>query len=159
MATVAQVAKAALQRILFQASEAPLEADEYQDFIFAMNNFMTALAATGVNLGYTVVANLGDTVTIPVGALRSLIANMAVEVAPDYSAAIPEALALAAREGMTAMRMLGQTMAGSRLPGTLPVGSGNEGQYNSNYHFYRELENTILTEGTDSIALELNTNA
>ena len=38
MATVAQVAKASLQRILVQASEAPLEADEYADFIFAMNN-------------------------------------------------------------------------------------------------------------------------
>ena len=40
MATVAQVAKASLQRILVQASESLLEPDEYQDYIFALNNFV-----------------------------------------------------------------------------------------------------------------------
>ena len=45
MATVAQVAKSSLQRILVQASEAPLETDEYQDFIFSMNNYMAELDA------------------------------------------------------------------------------------------------------------------
>ena len=158
MATVAQVAKASLQRILVQGSEAPLQADEYQDYIFAMNNYMTSLAASGINLGYTVVSNLSDTVTIPVGALRGLIANMAVEVAPDYSAPISEALALAAREGLNAMRMLGQTMAGSRYPSTLPVGSGNEGMWNTNNsHFYVHEEDSILAEGVGTIGLEVDT--
>ena len=158
MATVAQVAKASLQRILVQGSEAPLQADEYQDFIFAMNNYMTALAASGINLGYTIVTGLADTVTVPVGALRGLIDNMAIEVAPDYSAPVSEALALAAREGMTAMRMLGQTMAGTRYPGTLPIGSGNEGWGNTmNSHFYSSLEDSILAEGVGTIALEENT--
>jgi hypothetical protein len=84
MATVAQVAKASLQRILVQASEAPLEPDEYQDYIFALNNYMTQLDAQGIVLGYTVVDSLGDEVTVPTGALRGIIANMAIEVAPDY---------------------------------------------------------------------------
>ena len=142
MATVAQVAKASLQRILVQGSEAPLQADEYQDYIFAMNNYMTSLAASGINLGYTV----------------GLIANMAVEVAPDYSAPISEALAVAAREGLNAMRMLGQTMAGSRYPFTLPVGSGNEGMWNTNNsHFYAGEEDSILAEGVGTIGLEANT--
>ena len=119
---------------------------------------MTSLAASGINLGYTVVSNLSDTVTIPVGALRGLIANMAVEVAPDYSAPISEALALAAREGLTAMRMLGQTMAGSRYPSTLPVGSGNEGMWNTNNsHFYAGEEDSILAEGVGTIGLEVDT--
>ena len=83
MATVAQVAKASLQRILVQASEAPLEPDEYQDYIFALNNYMAQLDAQGVMLGYTVVDSLGDEVTVPTGALRGIIANMAIEVAPD----------------------------------------------------------------------------
>ena len=60
MATVAQVAKSSLQRILVQASEAPLEPDEYQDFIFSMNNYMAELDAQGIQLGYTVVTDLGD---------------------------------------------------------------------------------------------------
>ena len=75
MATAAQVVKAALQRILVQGDEADLEASEYQDSIFAMNNYMLDLDASGITLGYTEVSNLGDEITIPTGALRGLIAN------------------------------------------------------------------------------------
>jgi len=116
MATVAQVAKAALQRILVQASEAPLEPDEYQDFIFAMNNYMAELDAAGISLGYTVVSDLGDEVTIPTGALRGLIANMAIEVAPDYNGVISVGLQRAARDGLNTMRLLGQRISTTKMP-------------------------------------------
>ena len=158
MATVAQVAKASLQRILVQASEAPLEADEYQDFIFAMNNYMTSLDAAGVHLGYTVVSGLADEVTVPVGALRGLIANMAIEVAPDYGGVVSDALVLQAREGLQAMRMIGQTIGGTRYPSTLPVGSGNsDNGYGVSWSFYPDSEAAILGETTGTIGLESDT--
>jgi hypothetical protein len=138
MATVAQVAKAALQRILVQASEAPLEPDEYQDFIFAMNNYMAQLDAQGISLGYTEVSDLGDTVTIPTGALRGLIANMAIEVSPDYGGVISEGLVVAARQGLQTMRVIGRGISG---------------------HFYPDREAEILAESTGAIGLEVNTNA
>ena len=159
MATVAQVAKASLQAILVQASEAPLEADEYQDFIFAMNNYMNSLAAKGLNLGYTAVSDLGDEVTVPAGALTGIIANMAIQSVPYYGGVVTPELALTAREGMQAMRHLGQIIIPTRLPNTLPVGSGNEdNQFGNGLHFYPEIEPTILTEVNGSIALEVSTN-
>ena len=121
MATVAQVAKASLQRILVQASEAPLEADEYADFIFAMNNYMGELDAQGVKLGFTTVSGLGDEVTIPTGALRGVIANLAIEVAPDYNGIVSQGLVKAAKEGMNTMRLIGQTITKSEMPSTLPL--------------------------------------
>lgn len=158
MATVAQVARASLQRILVQASEAPLEADEYQDFIFAMNNYMTSLDAAGVHLGYTVVSGLADDVTVPVGALRGLIANLAIEVAPDYGGVVSDALVLQAREGLQAMRMIGQTIGGTRYPSTLPVGSGNsDNGYGVSWSFYPDSEAAILGETTGTIGLESDT--
>ena len=105
MATVAQVAKASLQRILVQASEAPLQPDEYADFIFAMNNYMGELDAQGVKLGFTTVSGLGDEVTIPTGALRGVIANLAIEVSPDYNGIVSPGLVKAAKEGMNTMRL------------------------------------------------------
>lgn len=159
MATAAQVVKASLQRILVQASEAPIEASEAQDFIFAMNNYMLDLDARGVTLGYTEVDDLGDEITIPSGALRGLIANMAVEVAPDYDGTVTDALAKSAREGLNTMRLLGQTMPESEYPSTLPIGSGNEdcaGRRTS--HFYPDREAEILAETTGAIGLEVNTN-
>ena len=159
MATVAQVAKASLQRILVQASEAPLEPDEYQDFIFSMNNYMSELDASGVQLGYTTVSDLGDEVTIPTGALRGLIANMAVEVAPDYNGVISAGLAKAARDGFNTMRLIGQSIGKSRYPCTLPIGSGNENNdFGLSGHFFPDQESSILAETTGAIALETNTN-
>ena len=158
MATVAQVAKSSLQRILVQASEAELEPDEYQDFIFAMNNFMLSLDADGVTLGYTEVANLGDEVTIPTGALRGLIANMAIEVAPDYNGTISQGLIVAATEGMKSCEKIGQRIPTSFMPSTLSVGSGNESDdegLTSNFYPSRQAE--ILAETTVAIGLEQNT--
>lgn len=154
MATVAQVAKASLQRILVQASEAPLEADEYNDFIFALNNYMLSLDASGVKLGYTEVQNLGDEVTVPVGALRGIIANMAIEVAPDYGGEITQGLINAAQNGLKAMRRLGQTIGATAYPSTLPAGSGNHDGSSRDNVFYPDLEAAILSETTGAISLE-----
>ena len=154
VATAAQVVKASLQRILVQASEAPIQADEAQDFIFAMNNYMLALDAEGISLGYTVVANLGDEITVPVGALRGMIANLAIEVAPDYNGEISAGLQKAAIEGMVAMRRLGRVAMVSAYPGNLPIGSGNEWGVRGTSHFYPDSEATILAETTGSIGLE-----
>jgi len=158
MATVSQVATAALKRILVEADESPLEASEYSDFIDSMNNYMLALDAEGIQLGYTVVSGLGDEVTVPVGALRGIIANMAIEVSPDYGGQISAGLISAARDGMRAMTRLGVSIGATRYPSTLPVGSGNEGNYSSlEGHFYPDEEAQILSEVTGSIGLESNT--
>lgn len=157
MATVQQVATAALRKILVQASEAELEPDEYQDFIFAMNNFMAALDADGISLGYTAVENLGDLVTVPSGALRGLIDNMAVESAPDYDGVVTPALAVAAAEGIKTMRLIGSTVPTSYYPDTLPRGSGNDGGNWMYDRFYHSSEADILAETNGAIALEDNT--
>jgi hypothetical protein len=157
MATVQQVATAALRKILVQASEAELEPDEYQDFIFAMNNFMAALDVDGISLGYTAVENLGDIVTIPSGALRGLIDNMAVESAPDYDGVVTPALAVAAAEGIKTMRLIGSTVPTSYYPDTLPRGSGNDNSTWMYDRFYHSSEADILAETNGAIALEDNT--
>ena len=159
MATVAQVAKAALQKILVQASESALEPSEYQDFIFTMNNFMLDLDAGGVSLGYTEVSNLGDTVTIPPGALQGLIYNTALLCAPEYDGEVTPTLMRIAHESLKTMRKLGRSIPTSSYPGTLSIGSGNEGNFNyRNSHFFNDQEAAILAETTGSIGLESSTN-
>lgn len=160
MATVAQVAKASLQKILVQATEAPLEASELQDFIFTMNNFMLDLDANGVTLGYTVVSDVGDDVTIPTGALRGLIYNMAVECAPEYDGVITPFTQKIADSGMKTMQKIGQSVPTSAYPSTLPIGHGNEGTGTLwTNHFYPDQEELILAETTGAIALESGTEA
>ena len=155
-----QVTKAILQEILVRSVEAPLEADEFQDTIFAMNNYMAALDADGIHLGYTVVENLGDDITIPMGALQGLISNVAILLATQFNAQVSPSLSAKAKMGLNAMRHLGVTIAPMSYPGTLPIGSGNEGYWNSGFrggHFYPETPDEALTETGNNIALETNT--
>ena len=158
MATAGQVIKAALQKILVQASEAPLEADEYADAILSMNTYMLDLDAQGVSLGYTEVTAIDDEVTIPTGALRGLIYNLAEEVAPEYDGLVTQTLSLIAQRGEETMRILGQTIGGTLYPSTLPIGSGNYEHGFNSPKFYPEAEDTILAETTGSISLETDTN-
>lgn len=157
MATANQVIKAALQKILVQAADAPFEADEAQDAIFTMNNFMLDLDASGVSLGYTEVSNGGDEITIPPGALRGLIYNLARELAQEYNRPItPVALDIAAK-GLETMRKLGQRIGQMNYGGTLPRGSGNYDYTFRNSAFYRDREQEILAETTGAIGLETGT--
>lgn len=158
MATAAQVINTSLKRILVQGAEADLQPDEYEDAIFAMNALVLAWDAEGINLGYTWVNDLGDEVTVPTGALRGLIANLAIEIAPDYNGEVSTALAKAAERGMTAIRLLGQSIPTSFFPCTLPVGSGNSRSV-FDRTFYPCSEEEILAETTGAISLETGTDA
>ncbi len=143
-----------------QDAEAPLEASETQDAIFAMNNYMLDLDASGITLGYTEVANLGDQITIPTGALRGLIANLAIEMAPDFGGQITAGLQRAAVEGLNTMRKISRVSVVTLHPSTLPLGAGNVGSDSFDAgRFYPGPEANILAETTGSIGLESGTEA
>jgi len=154
MANAGQVVKAILQEILTQATEADLEPSEIQDTIFAMNNYMTAEAVNGIDLGYTVVSSVSDEITVPAGALQGIIANMAIVMAPQFDAEITASLAEKARTGLNAMRKLGITLNPMSFPNTLPVGAGNEGDQYTQDHFFTGPDTSILTEGDNTILVE-----
>ena len=160
MASAAQVLKAALQEILVQDSEAPLQAAEYQDAVFAMNNYMFALDANGLSLGYTEVTGIGDTITVPPGAIQGMVANIAIMLAPQFGRPITQELALKARTGMQAMINLGVDTPILSLPDTLPIGSGNEDPESAwnDYRFYPDANaDNALTEAGENIGLESST--
>ena len=158
MAKASVVVKAILGKILVRAVESELEADEIQDTIFAMNNYMTALDAEGVHLGYTVVTDLGDEITIPNGALQGLIGNVAIIMAADFGSTVDQSVIAQAKTGLSAMRKLGVTIGRQLFPSTLPIGSGNESDnWGDEWHFYPEQDETILTETGNSISLEEST--
>ena len=120
------IIKSALQEILVQASEAPLEPDEIQDALTYMNRFMTQIAAQGTNLGYTKVTSPTDPITIPDGALNGLVFELAIRLAPQFGKQVSPDLRQNAKDGRDAMRRIAVFVRSSKFPGTLPVGSGNE---------------------------------
>ena len=158
MATAEQVITAGLKGIIVLGDEDVLEPSEGQDFIFAMNNYMFDLDASGISLGYTEVTNVKDIITVPLGALRGLISNVAIEVSPQYGGIVSQALIKIAAEGFKTMLHLGTIITPSRFPSTLPIGSGNEGDTSfNNNHFFIGTEAEILAEVSGAIGLESDT--
>lgn len=151
-----QLIKAILQEDIVQASEATLEADEVQDTIFALNNWMFEIAADGVALGFTEVSDLGDDITVPRGAINGIIKNVSLQIAQQFGA-IPTAEQT--REALNALVVMTKIaipiMPSAPYPDTLPIGTGNECGINT--HFYGETEVTIETEAGLVIVPEANT--
>lgn len=155
--TAAEVIRQALQYILVQESEAELEADEYQDALFVLDNMMTSWDAEGIALGYTELTALDGELTVPNGALKGVVANLAVEMAPQFDADVTPVLAAAASEGLRICRLIGQSVPTSVMPSTLPYGTGNNHTSGRTSDYYPDQEESILGETTGNIAVESDT--
>lgn len=153
--TASTVIRDALQEILVQASEQPIQPNEATDAIRYLNRMMFSWEAKGIALGYTVVSSLGDDITIPDGALEGVVLNLAIKLAPQYDVTVSMDLRENARDAYKSVLKLSVTQPLSQYPSTLPVGSGNEGDtLDSNYHFYETDTNTLLSETTGTIVQE-----
>ena len=160
METASSVIKSALQEILVQASEAPIEPSEAQDTLTYMNRYMASLAARGVNLGYTKVTALNDPITIPDGAIEGLVFKVAERIAPQFDKQdVTSGMSFRqnAREALHAMYSIAVQPQPAQYPGILPIGSGNEDDVQAGDHFYPDQTDKILTEQTGSIFLEEST--
>ena len=151
------VVRDALEDIVVQADEAKIEQSEGNAAIRALNDLMTAWAAQGIELGYTIVSDLADVLTVPLGAIRGIKANLSLELAPKYGVPITAGLVRKAKEGYNACLNLSVSMAESAFPSTLPQGSGNDYPDYGDQVFYPDEQGTILTETGGSIALEEGT--
>ena len=156
--TVGEVIGSALQEILVQASEAPIDAADAQTAIKYLNRLMTRWDAQGLSLGYSIVSSLSDYVTIPDGAIDGVVKNLAISLHSQYSSPgtpIPVSLIQEAREGLDAIRDITVDVGPSLYPDTLPVGSGNEDV--DTYVFYTDPDDPILSETGGFIATEEDT--
>lgn len=157
METAATVILDSMQLLVVQASEAPIEADEAQTCIRAMNRLMARLEVNGIALGYTTVSNLASPITIPDGAIDGLVYNLAVAIAPHFlqpDEPIPALVLQGAKDGLDAMRNIAVVAQPAAFPCTLPVGSGTEEPGFLNSHFYPCPQDQILTEDNQNILLE-----
>lgn len=132
LTTVGDIIQRALKAILVEGADGGLQPDEYQDGLDALNDYMAALEVQGIQLGYSRACGLSDTATIPNGAIRGVVANLAIELAPQFSGRVSAALIKQAAEGMIAMQSLGVNVGETTYPTTLPAGSGNYNHHDSN---------------------------
>jgi hypothetical protein len=155
--TAAEVVTDILQELVVQGAEQPLTADETQTVMRYMNRYMSMIAADGTNLGYTLVSDLGDTITIADGAIMGLVKNVARFIAGQFGIPVSMDLGSQADESYRTMVRLGTSIIATSMPCTLPIGSGNEVDgLNNDFHFFPCPDEDILTENNQNILLEAN---
>ncbi len=123
--TAGDVVSRALKSILVEAGDSPLEPDEYEDALDFMNSYMAGLEADGIRLGYSRVCNVADIVTVPDGAIRGVVANLALEMAPQFGGKVSATLIKQAQEGMKTLLKYGVVIGQTRNPSLLPMGIAN----------------------------------
>ena len=157
METAQSIINDALQEILVQASEQPIESVDFQTAKRYLNRMMNTVPFVG--LGYTTVINPSDEVTIPDAALEGVIFNLAKRLLSTYDMPLTSELALSAKDGLNEIRRLTVKVLPTPHPCTLPIGSGNEQENTfNNQHFYNCPSDEVLTEQGGSILLESDTN-
>lgn len=149
------VVRDALELLIVQAAEAKIPPDEAAAAIRTLNDLMFQYESQGIYLGYTQINDMGDFLTVPLGAILAIKANLAIQLAPRYNVVPSPALMQSAMDGFKTLVDIGTSMSGSAYPSTLPQGSGNYD--NGSGDFYPDEQDTILTETGGSIALEDNT--
>ena len=157
METVRDIIVDALEDLVVQADEAPIEPSEAKAAIRALNRMMAEYATKGINIGYTIVDSLDDEITVPLGAMDAIVANLAIRLAPKYKAVATPELTKAASDGEDALYRLDTDIPETQYPETLAIGSGNTQYGDWDDVFYPDQSSTILAEQGGSIGLESST--
>ena len=153
METAQSVIQDALQEILVQSSEQPIEAADFQTAKRFLNRMMATTPYNG--LGYTVVVYPDDLVTVADGALEGIIFNLAKRLLSTYDMPLTAELMQSAKDGLKEVRKIAVTIQPAFQPCTLPIGSGNEQENTFNTDkFYPCQDDELLTERGGSILLE-----
>jgi len=118
------VISGALVLLGIRVAESPIEANESQDGLNALNDMLAEWNTDGIRLGFETLSGVEEELYVPDGALGAIKANLAVYIAPEYERSVSPALAQRASDGKRTARSL-EPMGGSQYPDTLPVGSGN----------------------------------
>ena len=157
METAQSIINDALQEILVQAAEQPIQTPDYQTARRYLNRMMATVPFVG--LGYTAITEPSELVTIPDAALEGVIFNLAKRLLSSYDMPLTSELLLNAKNGLNEIRRLTVKVLPTNMPCTLPIGSGNEEENTfNNQHFYACPDDEVLAEQGGSILLESDTN-
>lgn len=126
MATAADIVVGALRRLQIAGSESPIEDDEITDGVEDLNDWGAAHEAGFLQLGFTPVSVPADQVSIPVETVGYFKDHLALYIAGQYGAPVPQTLLLSAKDSKNRALNAFAPVINAEFPDTLPVGSANE---------------------------------
>ncbi len=132
-----KIIKDAMSKINMYPDEASIPASEAEHIKRALNFMMADWETKGWKLGFTEIDSTSEPVTVPNGALKAIIYNLAAEISPDYNEGeVSMQVGRIAKASLNTIRRMTVKLPVVALPDTLPIGSGNyDGiAYTDNYY-------------------------
>ena len=126
MTTAADIIKGALRRLQTIEDETPIEPSEIADGLEDLNDWGSAHEVGFLQLGFVPVDNSADTINIPRGAVGYFKDHLALYMAGQYGAPVPQTLMLSSDFTRKAALSAFQPVIDVNYPDSLPIGSGNE---------------------------------
>ena len=151
MTTAAIMIEDALDNINVNASESPIDPSDMQKAIRTMNRMV---ASWNLGLGYTVVTDPSDDLTVIAGAELAIQENLAVLLAPAFDSFASAELKMSAKQSFDDMLSQVITIQPLNMPSRLPKGTGNNRGDWTNNTFYPPQGSELVQEGDGSILLE-----
>ena len=147
MTTAETIIGDAFSEVTNSGDEAPIKADDMQ---FAIRTLNRMVLSWNFPIGWTVIVNPADLITVTAIAEEALVKNLAAKLAPAYDSIVTTELKGAARGSLASLRRAVITIQPSRLPSRLPTGTGNA----LTSTFYPPQGAELINEDGASILLE-----
>jgi len=125
MATVTEIVTGALQLLEVNTAETAITAPEAEDGLVSLNDMMNEWNVDGIDVGYETLDDVDDPLSVNLGSIGAIKANLAIYIAPEYGRTPNQTLMERARRSKKSLRA-SIPLNSSEFPDTLPIGSGNE---------------------------------
>ncbi len=136
MQTALVVIERAFSKIGVRSAETALTASEVQDGLDALNDLLAEWGIDGTIKEAVPVKEVNDILQIPRYCFGALKSNLALRLGNEYGRKISPVLLNEAKSSLAVLLRRAVNLAEIKFPSTLPVGSGNYIDYNSDSDFF-----------------------
>lgn len=136
MTFATEIIEDATALILVNEADIGLEANEFSLGTRILNDWAAELFDLGVDFGYRPVSSSGDPLTSPSSVNLALKQNLGVLLGPAFGVPVPADVRTDATASLKSLKANFLRRPKSRLPSTLPMGSGNSQAFHSRSAFY-----------------------
>lgn len=130
MSTVLQIVSRALRLLRVVDPGEPLQAEDLETALVALNSMMARMEASGVSIGWTAVSNSAEPLPAPPECEEWIAAGLALRLAPEYAKTLDQATVEMYKTGLAATRRDILTASPLVLDSTLPVATARWNIYN-----------------------------
>lgn len=124
--TVLEVVNSAFEEIAVKTAEIALTNEELQSGITRMNDMCLEYQEAGLLPAFTEVLNGSDTLNVPRNAIACIKLQLAIRLAPAYSAPVGQLLFSNAKTALSKLRASKVDLSNFNYPSTLPRGTAQQ---------------------------------